>query len=188
MTSDSHSILVVTKDSKISALTSVMLAPPLFETEVINDFNLARRKCSERVYSIIIADYAEGEGADFASDVSDSLSTILLLTPGELFEEVSYRVESRGIITINCPFDQFYFYNMIKAAIAMQYKVQILSSQTTKLKVKMEEIRLVNRAKMLLMQNLNMTEQEAHRHIEKTAMDRSMKKTDVAQELIRTYG
>ena len=77
---------------------------------------------------------------------------------------------------------------MIKVAIAVQYKVQILSSQTTKLKVKMEEIRLVNRAKMLLMQNLKMTEPEAHRYIEKEAMDRGLKKTAVAENVIKMYG
>lgn len=77
---------------------------------------------------------------------------------------------------------------MIKVAIAVQYKVQVLSSQTTKLKVKMEEIRVVNRAKMLLMQNLNMTEADAHRYIEKEAMDRCIKKTTVAEQVISTYG
>ena len=111
-----------------------------------------------------------------------------MLAPPQLFEEVSYRVETSGVLTVNWPSDQFYFYNMIKAAIAVQYKAQILSSQTTKLKVKMEEIRLVNRAKMLLMQNLKMTEQEAHRYIEKEAMDRGQKKTAVAESVVKTYG
>ena len=69
----------------------------------------------------------------------------------------------------------------------MQYKVQVLSSQTTKLKVKMEEIKLVNRAKMLLMQHLKMTEEEAHRHLEKEAMDRGLKKTAVAESIIKIY-
>ena len=162
--------------------------PPLFETDVLSDFNEARRRISERRYSIILADYAEGEGSDFAVDASDSLSTILLLTPAHHFEEVSYRVEGYGIICITNPFDQFYFYNMIKAAIAVQYKVQVLSSQTSKLKVKMEEIKQVNRAKMLLMQNMSMTEAEAHRYIEKEAMDQGLKKTAVADKIIRTYG
>ncbi len=188
MTEDTHSVLVVTKDSKLSQSISVMLMPPLFETEVMNDFNEARRRVSERLYNIILVDYSEGEGADFAIDASEGLSTILLLTPTALFEEVSYRVEGYGIITVPNPFDQFTFYAMIKAAIAVQYKVQVLSSQTTKLKVKMEEIKLVNRAKMLLMQNMSMTEQEAHRFIEKDAMDRSMKRTAVADEIIKRYG
>ena len=188
MTEDSHSVLVVTKDSKLSQNMSAMLIPPLFETDVLSDFNEARRRISERSYNIILVDYAEGEGSDFATDASEGLSTILLLTPPSLFEEVSYRVEGYGIIAITNPFDQFYFYNMIKAAIAVQYKVQVLSSQTTKLKVKMEEIKQVNRAKMLLMQSMQMTEQEAHHYIEKEAMDGGLKKTAVAEKIIRTYG
>ena len=188
MTEDTHSVLVVTKDTKLSQSISSMLIPPLFETEVMSDFNEARRRVTERVYNIILVDYSEGEGADFATDASESLSTILLLVPPALFEEVSYRVEGYGIISITNPFDQFYIYNMIKAAIAVQYKVQVLSSQTTKLKVKMEEIKQVNRAKMLLMQNMNMTEQEAHRFIEKDAMDRSMKRIAIAEEIIKRYG
>ena len=188
MTEDSHSVLVVTKDSKLSQNISAMLMPPLFETDVLSDFNEARRRVSERTYNIILVDYSEGEGSDFATDASEGLSTILLLTPPSLFEEVSYRVEGYGIIAITNPFDQFYFYNMIKAAIAVQYKVQVLSSQTTKLKVKMEEIKQVNRAKMLLMQNMSMTEAEAHRYIEKEAMDSGLKKTAVAEKIIKTYG
>ena len=188
MTEDTHSVLVVTKDTRLSQSISAMLMPPLFETEVLSDFNEARRRVSERVYNIILVDYSDGEGADFAIDASEALSTILLLTPHSLFEEVSYRVEGYGIISITNPFDQFYFYNMIKAAIAVQYKVQVLSSQTTKLKVKMEEIKQVNRAKMLLMQNMNMSEQEAHRYIEKEAMDRGMKRIAISEEIIKTYG
>ena len=100
MTLDSHSVLVVTKDSKVSTLIGAMLIPPVFETQIISDYNEARRMCSDRVYNIVIVDYSDGEGADFASDISDSLSTILLLTPPSLFEEVSYRVEGYGVITI----------------------------------------------------------------------------------------
>jgi AmiR/NasT family two-component response regulator len=39
---------------------------------------------------------------------------------------------------------------------------------------------------MLLMQGKNMTEQEAHRHIEKEAMDTGSKKTAVAEIIIKT--
>lgn len=188
MTPDFHSVLVVTKDSKLSSQISVMLVAPVFEAQYVSDFNEARRICSERNFNIVIVDFADGEGTDFAIDISDSSSTILLLTPTQFFEQISYKVEGYGILTITSPFDQFYFYNMIKVAIAVQYKVQVLSSQTTKLKVKMEEIRIVNRAKMLLIQNLNMSEQDAHRYIEKEAMNRCIKKTAVAEQVISTYG
>ena len=188
MEADSHSILLVSRDSKIISQISVFLVPPLFELTTTSDFNEARRLAAERTFNIIIADSGDGFDTDFAINVADSYSTVLLLVPNEHFDEISYRVEGYGILTITKPFEPFYFYNMIKIAIAVQYKVQILSSQTTKLKVKMEEIKLVNRAKMLLIQNLNMSEPEAHHYLEKEAMDRGLKRTAVAEEILKTYG
>ena len=188
MEAESHSVLLVSRDSKIISQVSAFLVPPLFELTTTSDFNEARRLATERTFNIIIADSGDGYDTDFAINVADSYSTILLLVPNEHFDEISYRVEGYGILTITKPFEPFYFYNMVKIAIAVQYKVQVLSSQTTKLKVKMEEIKQVNRAKMLLMSNMNMSEQEAHRYIEKEAMDRGMKRTAISEEIIKTYG
>ena len=52
---------------------------------------------------------------------------------------------------------------------------------------KMEEIRIVNRAKWLLIRELKLDEPEAHRYIEKQAMDRCISKRIVAEEIIKTY-
>ena len=52
---------------------------------------------------------------------------------------------------------------------------------------KMEEIRIVNRAKWLPISELKMDEQGAHRYIEKQAMDRCISKRIVAEEIIKTY-
>lgn len=187
MDSESHSVLLVSKDNKIISQISAFLMPPMFELTTCSDFNEARRIVKERAFNIVIVDSGDGSDMDFAVDISDSLSTILLLAPSEHFDQISYRVEGYGILTITKPFDPFYFYNMMKIAIAVQFKIQVLSSQTVKLKEKMEEIRLVNRAKMLLMQNQNMTEQEAHRYMEKEAMDRCIKRTALAEEIINMY-
>jgi response regulator NasT len=51
----------------------------------------------------------------------------------------------------------------------------------------MEEIRLVNRAKWLLIENLKMTESDAHHYIEKQAMDRCCSKKEIALGIIKTY-
>ena len=48
-------------------------------------------------------------------------------------------------------------------------------------------IRLVNRAKWLLIDQLKMTEADAHRYIEKQAMDSCTSKKVVAEEIIGLY-
>ena len=188
MEAESHSVLLVSHDNKIISQISAFLVQPLFDLTTTSDFNEARRLVTERTFNIIIADSGDGYDTDFAINVADSYSTILLLVPNEHFDEISYRVEGYGILTITKPFEPFYFYNMMKIAIAVQYRVQILSSQTIKLKVKMEEIKQVNRAKMLLMQQLKMSEAEAHHYLEKEAMNRGLKRISLAEEIIRMYG
>lgn len=55
------------------------------------------------------------------------------------------------------------------------------------LREKMEDIRMVNRAKWLLIENLNMTEKDAHHYIEKQAMDTRFTRREVAENIVRTY-
>lgn len=180
-------VLIVTKDIKISSPIKQMLLPPIFETVECTDYNEVRRRLVEENFQIIIVDSADGEGTDLAIDLSEASATILLLAPNHLFDQISYRVEAFGILTLTKPFDQFYFYNMIKIALAVNAKIQKLTFQTIRLKEKMEEIRIVNRAKMLLMSHKSMTEEEAHRYIEKNAMDKCIKRTQLAQDIIREF-
>ena len=49
----------------------------------------------------------------------------------------------------------------------------------------MEEIRLVNQAKWALIEQQRMTESEAHRYIEKQAMDRCVSKKEIALQILQ---
>ena len=51
----------------------------------------------------------------------------------------------------------------------------------------MEEVRIVARAKCILVEYLRMSEQQAHRYIEKQAMDQCITKREVSENIIRTY-
>ena len=52
---------------------------------------------------------------------------------------------------------------------------------------KIREIRLVNRAKWLLIECLGMTEADAHRYIEKQSMDLRQSRREAAENIIKTY-
>lgn len=67
-------------------------------------------------------------------------------------------------------------------------KLLEMEHQRISLETKMKEIRLVNRAKWLLIAHESMTEAEANRWIEKTAMDACRKKAAIADDIIRRYG
>ena len=51
----------------------------------------------------------------------------------------------------------------------------------------MTDIRTINRAKWLLIEQLRMTESEAHYYIERQAMDTRLSRREVAENIIRSY-
>ena len=62
-----------------------------------------------------------------------------------------------------------------------------MEQKTASVEEKIEEIRIVNKAKWLLIDQLKMTEQEAHRYIEKQAMDRCVTRRTIAENILATY-
>ncbi len=66
-------------------------------------------------------------------------------------------------------------------------KLRKTEKKTLSIEEKMEEIRIVNRAKWILIRELKLDEQGAHRYIEKQAMDRCISKRIVTEEIIKTY-
>ena len=97
-------------------------------------------------------------------------------------------MEEYGVLTLPRPCTAQQAFQTMKLLVATQQRLKALEQKTASLEEKMKEIRLVNRAKGLLMENLKFTEQEAHRYIEKAAMDNCKKKAEIAQNIINTYG
>lgn len=150
----------------------------------------AKRKMIDRVFDIVIINtpLKDDFGIEFAIDLSQKEQCgVVLFVRAELFGQVSYKVEDYGILTLQRPNSAAAIYGAVKLLVATRNRLKSLQNKATSLEKKMEEIRYVNRAKLLLMEKLKMTEQEAHRYIEKTAMDLCVKRAQVAKNIINTY-
>ena len=111
-------------------------------------------------------------GTQLALNLAQDNLCVLMLVPAESFDAVCYKVEDEGILTLSKPVSRSGLLGAIKLLTAMRGKLRKLDRQNQALQEKMQDIRTVNRAKWLLIGELNMTEQEAHRYIEKQAMDK----------------
>ena len=59
--------------------------------------------------------------------------------------------------------------------------------RTAELQMQLADLKRIQKAKSLLQRQLGMSEQDAHRWIEKAAMDRCVKKREIAETVIRLY-
>ena len=124
-------------------------------------------------------------GTQFALDVANNSGTVVLLfVKSENYEAVSYKVESAGVLTLPRPVSPQFFSQSLKLVIATRAKVKNLYEKNSDLQEKMKEVRILNRAKWLLVDKKKMSEPDAHRYIEKNAMDRCVKKKVIALEII----
>lgn len=150
----------------------------------------AKRMLLNCQYDIIFINtpLSDEMGYDFAMSLpEDSPSCIMLIVKNEVFDDISHRVENYGILTVPKPLSKQIFYHSLKLLCAMREKLRLMEKKNASLVEKMNEIRLVNRAKWILIDYLKMNEAQAHRYIEKQAMDMRVTRKEIAETLIRTY-
>lgn len=150
----------------------------------------ARRELLSRSFDLVIinAPLPDETGTQFAIDANKRMDTVvLLLLRADYFEEVNERVISYGVFTLQVPVPASTIRQGLKWMISSRERLRRMETKNLSVEEKMEEIRLVNRAKWILIEKQKMNESDAHRHIEKRAMDQCISKSEVARSIIKAY-
>ena len=184
-------VLVISGGMKTKALLQDTLPSNQFSPlHTVSSCGDARRILLETHYDILVINtpLPDEFGVETALDIAHTHSLgILLLVKNEIYDQVCNRVEDFGIVTLPKPISKQTLYVSLKMLASMQYKLRCIEKETLSLKKKMNDIRIITRAKMILIDQLHMTEPQAHHYIEKQAMDRCVKKLEIAEHVIRTY-
>lgn len=184
-------VLVVSSSEKFNtALLPFLPAARYAPVVCVGSVCAARQMLTERSFDMVLinAPLPDEFGARFALDVStDSDAGVLLFVRSEQYSEVQCKVEGQGIFVLSKPTGPQLLSQTLALLSAARERFRRVQQQAETLSEKMEEMRLCNRAKWLLVDRLKMTEPDAHRYIEKTAMDRCVTRRSVAESIIKTY-
>ena len=112
---------------------------------------------------------------------------VLLLAEPEHADAAAALLEQSGVLVLPIDAPESLIVQTIRLLTAVRIQLEQMQHKTEKLEAKVADIRIINRAKLLLVQHLQMTETEAHKYIEKQAMDTSMRRRTIAENIIRTY-
>ncbi len=186
-------VLVVSSSQKVVDYLAALLAgPPFVAAGRAASAGEARRALVDAAYDLVLINtpLPDEFGSQLAVDVAQQYPAVgvVLFTSAEAYEQVTAGVEGAGVLTLARPGTHQSIYQAVRLAAAACQKVRVVAARAQSLEEKMAEIRVVNRAKWLLVEQLHMTEPEAHRYIEKTAMDRCVKRREIAEGIIQTYG
>ena len=187
-----YSVLLVSASEKLNAAIQPLLPPTdYWPVHVAGSVSEAQRKLLESVYDIVLinAPLPDDPGMRLAiSTCAGSSAGVLLLVKNELYNDVYAKVVPHGVLTLPKPTSVQMIAQSLRMLCATRERLRQMEEKQISVEKKIEEIRCVNRAKWLLIECLSMTEADAHRYIEKQAMDLRISKREAAESVIKTYG
>ena len=185
------SVLIVSSAERLNATMLSSLPESRYQPiTAVPDASAASRMLLERPFDLVIVNtpLPDQFGTRFALDVCEKTAAgVLLLVKAEHYADIDARVSPYGVLTLSKPTSAGLFSQSLQLLAATHARLRRMEQKTASMEEKMEEIRMVNRAKWLLIEQLKLTEQQAHRYIEKQAMDRCITRRAVAEQILATY-
>lgn len=182
-------ILVVSSDQKTSEILvnilhdSFRILPKVVESA----YQAKMRLESNCYYELVIINtpLMDEVGINFAQSIMEkTAANCILLVKQEIVEKISEPAEKLGIILIGKPFNKTMLYQVIKTVnIAVSHSLK-LYHEKMRLEERICEIKVIDKAKFMLMEYKNMTENEAHYYLGQYAMTKRKKRSIVASEII----
>jgi len=186
----SNVLIISNSEKNVKFFSEAIAAASIKQISIIASAGEARRTLLEKNFGIIIIDapLSDESGESFARQIAvKDLSQVILAVNSENFNAAASVCQEDGVLTISKPVDKNIFWSALSLARSVSSKMKRMQDENAKLKQKIEDIRIIDRAKCLLISYLNLTEQESHRFIEKQAMDLRSTKRTIAEEILKTY-
>ena len=123
-----------------------------------------------------------GENFDAAVKLAEKLagctaSAVILVGDADNCAEKGASLRANGVIVVEKPLTKQMFIQSVNDAAAMLGRLKRMANL-------LEETRTIARAKLILVEQQHMTEQQAHKYIEREAMNRRITRLELAGELI----
>ena len=186
-----YSVLIVSASEKFqNALRSLLPETSCSPIVTVSNAGAAERTRNDQDFDFVFvtSPLPDDAGVRFAIDCCRSGGTVVLLfAAAALYDSIQSRVERHGVFVLPRPVPRDAILRGLNWMTAARERLRSYEKKVQPIEEKMEEIRLVNRAKWLLISELKMSEPDAHHFITHQAMDRCCSKRAVAEEIVRLY-
>lgn len=146
-----------------------LIASREFELAIINT-----SVCGEDLSSLALTASRSGAG------------TILLAQKSEA-DRLAAALVPKGIAVLERPISRGLFRQALRLMDASRRHVEGYRSELIRLRAQLDETKLIDRAKCVLIQYLGLDERDAHRYIEKQSMDMRLSRREIAENILKTY-
>ena len=179
-----ETVLVVAERTRYDEIKR-LLSPGGYAFIRVESEREARMKILDIPLSLVIVDGVLPEGTSKAISIFSSSQEIdtVLIAPSELVWHMSGAMAKYGVYT--AAFTRDSVTAVLGAIFVAREKVMKAEEKSRKLLVRLRNEKLLTEAKCLLARKSGMSEAEAHRYIEKKAMNCRISLSDAAMGIVR---
>lgn len=182
--------LIVSRSEKFKQEIGSLLTMEQFRNDYADCAGEARRRLLERSYDFIIvnAPLSDEFGSRLSMDagMSAGLLAVMFVT-SDVYDEIVHKAAPHGVFIVRMPASRSVVTQSLSLLISARERLRAVENKAGKAESKLDEIRVVNKAKWFLIDNEDMSENDAHKVIEKAAMDAGITKKQAAQMIIERY-
>ena len=185
-----YKILLVSSSEKFNNRINPLSNSIYLDITLSKDIEQARRLIVERKFDIIILDSPIGgnKGFNFILSVCDKDEFgILTIVNTSDYDEAYFRLHDFGVYVLAKPVDEDLLVQSLRIICLTRDKINDIKNNNLSLINKLDEIKIVAEAKMLIVKKLHMDENQAHKLIEQTAMNLRITKKMTAEMFIKKY-
>jgi len=185
-----NALLISNSEKDAALFTGFLKAASINRVTVLLSCDNARRLIQKQDFDLIIVDspLLDESGENFSRQAAaKGVSQVILMVRSEFFDSVSAACEEDGILVIAKPVDKSLLWSALSLTKSVQSRIKRIQAENTQLKQTIEDIRIIDRAKCILISIMKMSEQEAHRYIEKQAMDIRSSRRFIAEGILKRY-
>lgn len=182
---------IVSSDSENSRLlTHLAQSNGYDKISVFSSAGHFRRNALFSNADIVIIDspLSDEFGGELAENISEAMNCgILFISRTFIAHNMIHRLEPYGVVFLSRPFTNEAFRKAVNTVSENCARMAGNIRENSSLLAKIDEMRLINRAKRALMQYLDFTETQAHKYIEKQAMNNRLTRCEVALKILASY-
>ena len=182
--------LIVASTAKQQHALSDVLHTAKIDSVICSTAAEARRASLCRPFDLFVINggLSDEDGHDLATDLAGIHDCggvyIDEFAKADMFEDDLANV---GVITLVRPITKSSLYDAVRLLSVANLRVASLKKKNYELSSKLEDMKYITRAKIALMRSLGLTEEQAHKYIEKKSMDMRISRRKVAIDILKTY-
>lgn len=137
---------------------------------------------------IISAPLSDEFGQELAMAAAEYTSAeVILLCGSDISDDIAAIASECGVTVLPKDSGRQSLSDAVRAAAEAHRELHGSERENADILTKIDEMRLINRAKCRLMQYLNFTEHQAHKYIEKQAMNNRQTRREAAEKILAAY-